>query len=53
MLTKKRKRTDECQYNLKRKIRDNEENDKVLKKKKYYCIYEEYTKYKRQITMYI
>jgi ribosomal protein L11 methyltransferase len=26
---------------------------KIIKKPKYYCIYEEYTKYKRIITMYI
>jgi len=58
MLTKKRKRTDDDRVNLKRKRSDDgkekEDDCNVLKKKqKYYCIYEEYTKYKRQITMYI
>lgn len=56
MLTKKRKRTDDdITLNLKRKRCEDEKEDdcNVLKKQKYYCIYEEYTKYKRQITMYI
>jgi len=53
MVSKKRKRTDYDLINLKRKRRDDDDCCNVLKKQKYYCIYEEYTKYKRQINMYI
>jgi len=54
MLSKKRKRTDNDEYkDLKRKREDNDCESVIIKKQKYYCTYEEYTKYKRTITMYI
>lgn len=51
MLSKKRKRT--VDKDLKRKREDNGCESVIIKKQKYYCTYEEYTKYKRTITMYI
>jgi hypothetical protein len=53
----KRKFIYDCDFKLlkRKRIEDYEEdcNDSLKKKQKYYCIYEEYKKYKRYITMYI
>jgi len=39
--------------NLKRRrIYEDDSDSIILKKSRYYCIYEEYKKYKRQVTMY-